>query len=356
MAAYAIPTEEPESDGTFEWSTTTLVVVHVHAGQEVGLGFSYASTGAAALVRDVLADLLKGRDAVDPEAAWVAMVGGMRGAGLPGAGAMAVSAVDVALWDLAARLRDIPLARALGIVRHHVPVYGSGGFTSYSRERLEEQLSGWAAAGMSAVKMKVGRDPSRDADRVAWGRKAVGDDVGLFVDANGAFQRQQALAFARSVEDLGVSWFEEPVSSDDLEGLRLVRDASPPGMEVTAGEYGWAPWYYRSMLAAGAVDVLQADVTRCGGFTGFAQIAALCQAHHLQLSSHGAPQLSVHAGAAGMSVRHAEYFHDHVRIERLLLDGHLEPVGGALSPDLAVAGHGLRFKAADAERYRVALR
>jgi len=202
------------------------------------------------------------------------------------------------------------------------------------------------------VKMKVGRHPDEDLDRVRAARQAVGDDVALMVDANGAYDRKQALAFAHSYAAVGVSWFEEPVSSDDLEGLRLLRDRAPGGIRIAAGEYGWDPWYFARLLTAGAVDVVQADITRCGGITGFLDVAALCLAHHLPFSSHTAPQASAHAGAAALPLVHLEWFWDHVRVERLLFDGVLEPDGDALVPDPDRPGMGLELKEADAKRFR----
>jgi L-alanine-DL-glutamate epimerase-like enolase superfamily enzyme len=153
--------------------------------------------------------------------------------------------------------------------------------------------------------------------------------------------------------EYGVSWFEEPVSSDDLEGLRLLRDRAPAGMNITAGEYGYDLFYFRRMLDAGAVDVLQADATRCAGITGFLRVGALCQARPLPLSAHCGPSLHAHPCCAVAPVRHVEYFHDHARIEHLLFDGALTPVKGVLQPDLSRPGLGLEFKRADAERYAV---
>ena len=262
------------------------------------------------------------------------------------------AAVDVALWDLKARLLDLSLVDVLPRVHESVPVYGSGGFTSYSLRRLREQLSGWTDEGIPRVKIKVGRDPDADPKRLDAAREAIGDDTELFVDANGAFERKQALAWAeRYAVEWGVTWFEEPVSSDDLEGLRLLREHSPAGLEIAAGEYGYVLADFRNLL--GAVDCLQADVTRCGGITGLLQVAGLAQAHDLPLSGHCAPAISAHALCAAGTLRHLEWFHDHVRIERLLFDGFPEPEGGAVRPDRSRPGHGLEFKHADAERYAV---
>lgn len=353
VSAYTVPTDRPESDGTLAWDSTTLVLVEITAGGRRGLGYTYADRPTAELVKDKLAPLLSGHDALSIPGAWSTMLRAVRNLGSRGIAAMAISAVDAALWDLKARLLDLPLVGLLGSVRDGVPIYGSGGFTSYSIEELREQLSGWASRGIPRVKMKVGRDPAQDAARVASARAAIGDGVELFVDANGAYDRKQALAFAEVYARYGVTWFEEPVSSDDLEGLRLVRDRGPGGMHIAAGEYGYMPVYFERMLAAGAVDVLQADVTRCLGITGFIIAAGLCLARSMPLSAHCAPQLHVHLGCALPSVWHLEYFHDHVRIENLLFEGAIQPKDGKLYPELSRPGLGIELKRQDAEKFAV---
>ena len=353
VSAFTIPTATAESDGTLEWDATTLVLVEAVAGGKTGIGFSYADTATAKLIHDKLANVVVGRDALAVGDCWNAMVTAIRNLGRPGISSMAIAAIDNALWDLKARLLELPLVSLLGSVRAAVPVYGSGGFTSYSIEELQKQLAGWTAEGITRVKMKIGREPHQDAARVAAARQAIGEASELFVDANGAYSRKQALAMAQSFVESGVSWFEEPVTSDDLEGLRLIRDRAPPEIDISAGEYGYDSVYFRRMLQAGAVDVLQADATRCAGITGFMQAAALCQAFNLPLSSHCAPSIHIHPCCAATPVRHLEYFYDHVRIEKMLFDGAFEAVSGVLTPDLARPGFGLELKRADASRYAV---
>jgi len=352
-SAFTVPTDRPESDGTLAWDSTTLIVAEVHAGDTWGLGYSYAEAGAAGLVCRMLAPRVVGIEAMAVPAAWQAMVGAVRNVGRGGVAAGAIAAVDAALWDLKARMLGVALCDLLGAVRDGIDVYGSGGFTSYSVGELGEQLAGWVDQGIGMVKMKVGRHPVADVDRVTAARAAVGPATELFVDANGAYTASQAKRQAREFAELGVSWFEEPVSSDDLDGLGRVRRGAPAGMDVTAGEYGYDVGYFERMLAAGAVDVLQADATRCG-VSGLLQVAALCQARSLPLSAHTAPALHAHVCVALEPVRHVEWFHDHVRIERLFFDGVLEPVEGRLVPDRGRTGHGLTFKRADAERWAVA--
>jgi L-alanine-DL-glutamate epimerase-like enolase superfamily enzyme len=347
--AYTIPTDEPESDGTLEWDSTTIVVVEAHAGGKTGLGYTYCDAAAAEVVSSQLAGAVEGEDAMDVRAAWLRMGAQVRNAGRPGIGFCAVSAVDQALWDLKARLLEVPLVVLLGAAHEDVPIYGSGGFTSYSNERLCAQLGGWAEAGIPRVKMKVGRDPERDPVRLDAAREAIGDDVELYVDANGAFARKEALAWAeRYAESWDVKWFEEPVSSADVEGLRLIRDQGPAGLEIAAGEYAYVPADFRNIVSC--VDCLQADVTRCGGITGLLSASGLANAQEIDISAHCAPAISTHAFCAVERRRHLEYFHDHVRVEGMLFDGVPEPDGGVLRPDRSRPGNGLELKRAEAEK------
>jgi L-alanine-DL-glutamate epimerase-like enolase superfamily enzyme len=172
----------------------------------------------------------------------------------------------------------------------------------------------------------------------------------LFVDANGAYGRRQAIRVGRLLSSEGVTWFEEPVSSDDLEGLREVREHVD--VEVAAGEYGYDLSYFERMLEAGAVDCLQADVSRCAGITEWLRAAAVAAARGYQVSGHTAQSLHAHPACAVPNLRHIEYFADHARVDRLLFDGALDPVGGVLRPDPSRPGLGLELKRADAQEYR----
>ena len=354
VSAFTVPTDEPESDGTAEWDSTTIVVVEVGYGGKTGLGYTYAPAAARELIEEKLARVVRDGDAFAIGESWEAMATGLRNAGRPGIGFCALSAVDLALWDLKARLLELPLVDLVGRARGSVPVYGSGGFTSYSLERIQEQLSGWVEHGISRVKMKVSREPERDPERLDAARQAIGDGTELYVDSNGALSRKQALRWAeRFVREWGVSWFEEPVSSADFEGLRLLRDRAPAGLDIAAGEYAYVPADFRNLVANGCVDCLQADVTRCGGITGFLRAGALAATFDLDLSAHCAPSASLAACCAVPNFRHLEYFHDHVRLEPLLFDGVVEQTDGALTPDRSRPGNGLELKRADARRFAV---
>jgi len=349
--AYTIPTDKPEADGTIAWDSTTLVLVEASAGGMVGIGYTYSGAAIVELIRAKLGKLVEGLDALDPQRAWLAMQRQVRNLGREGLAATAISAVDAALYDLKARILHLPLAKLLGAYRSSVPIYGSGGFTSYSDDELENQLSGWVRNdGCAFVKMKIGSHPEDDPRRVERAKRAIGDAT-LFVDANGAYGVRQALSLATSFAEQNIAWFEEPVSSDDLAGLATIRERIPHGIEVAAGEYAYTIGYVRRMLEAHAVDVQQADMTRCGGVTAFLQIAALCEAFHTDLSGHCAPALHLHVACAAPRLRHLEWFHDHVRIEQMLFDGAPVARKGQIQPDLSRPGNGLVFKEQDAARY-----
>jgi len=353
VSVYRVPTEEPESDGTLTWDGTTLVVVEPSAAGVKGLGWSYGTGACATLIREMLVEVVVGSDVMDVPGIWSQMVAAIRNMGRPGVSSMAMAAVDVALWDLKARLLGLPLVRLLGQVHDEVAVYGSGGFTSFTDDELIGQLGGWVhGLGIPRVKLKVGTAwgsrPERDVERVQLARQTIGPDAELYVDANGAYSRKQAVRLARAFADEGVTWFEEPVSSDDLDGLRQIRDLIDA--DVAAGEYGYDLVYFERMAAS--VDVLQPDVTRCAGITEWLRVAALAAAHGLDVSGHCAPSLHAHVACAVPNIRHLEYFHDHARIEGLLFDGALDPTGGALRPDQQRPGLGIELRRADAERYR----
>lgn len=353
---YKIPTDAPEADGTLAWTSTTLVLVQVHADGEVGTGWTYGPAACAAVVHDQLADVVTGRNTMDVPASFLAMVRTIRNAGRPGVAGCAISAVDTALWDLKARVLGLPLHRLLGGVRDEVAVYGSGGFTSYDARQLGQQLDRWVGdQAIPRVKIKVGEsfgaNEARDLDRMRQARSVIGPDNELYVDANGGYTRKQAVRLMAQASDLDVRWLEEPVSSDDLEGLRHVRAAV--AADVTAGEYGYDLAYFQRLCQARAVDCVQVDVSRCGGITEWLRIAAVAAAHGLDVSGHCAPHLHAAVAAATPNARHLEWFHDHVRIESMLFDGTLDPSGGVIAPDPVAPGTALTFRVADAEQFRV---
>ncbi len=355
VAVYRVPTEDArESDGTAVWDATTMVLVEITAGGETGIGYTYADEATAQVIHAEFRALLEGRDALETGRRFAEMQGKIRNLGRDGITSMAISAVDVALWDLKGKLVNAPVCVLLGAARDGAELYGSGGFTSFSIGELRAHMSRWVESGIPRVKMKVGSDPSADVQRVAQVREAIGADAQLFVDANGAYSRKQAMQFAEEYARYGVAWFEEPVYHQDFEGLCQVRERAPACMDVASGEYGYGLYHFWRMLRARTVDCLQADASRCGGFSGLLAVDGLCQTAMMPLSTHCAPHLQLHAAIACKMLRHMEYFYDHVRIERMFFDGASDPIDGKLYPDLSRPGIGLTLKRADAARYQLA--
>lgn len=346
---YVFPTDAPEGDGTFTWDETTMVIAEVHAGGVTGTGWTYGPAACASVIVDTLAGQVLGRSGIDVAGAHEAMGRAVRNQGRRGVVSMAISAVDIALWDLAARLLGLPLHHLLGVVHDRVPVYGSGGFTTYDERQLDAQVDGWLDQAIPRVKIKIGESwgaaEDRDLTRMRQVRERIGDDAALMVDANGGYTAKQAVRVMGRAEDLEVSWFEEPVSSDDLAGLRLVRESV--AADVAAGEYGFDAFDLARLCQAGAVDCLQIDASRCGGITGWRHASAVAATFGLEVSGHCAPHLHAHVAAATPNLRHLEWFHDHVRIESMCFDGILDPEGGTLEPDDAAIGHGLTVRRAD---------
>jgi L-alanine-DL-glutamate epimerase-like enolase superfamily enzyme len=339
-ATYRFPTPTPEADGTLAWDATTAVTVEVDAGGVTGLGWTYSSPAAGALIAAELAGVVHDRDALDVPGAWAAMKRAGRNLGTRGLYAQALSAVDIALWDLKARLLEVSLADLFGRVRDRVPVYGSGGFTTFDDAQLAEQVAGWQAAGCTAMKIKIGEswggEVRRDLERVGQLRALAGSEAELMVDANGGYTIGQARRAGAILDDLGVIWFEEPVSSDDTGALDLLRGVLR--CDVAAGEY--VSDVREAARLMPVVDCLQLDVTRCGGYTGWLRCAALAAAAGLQVSGHCAPAL--HAPVAGSlpELRHVEWFADHARLEPLLVDGAPGVSDGAMQVPTG-PGHGM---------------
>lgn len=353
VSAYKIPTDALEADGTLRWNSTTLVLVEIEAAGKTGIGYTYADASVAFFIDKTLRELILQQNAFDIGAINSSLTKQIRNSGTCGITMMAISAIDNALWDLKAKILHLPLCKLLGQVKDSMLLYGSGGFTSYNKKQLQQQFSSWADEGIMYMKMKVGSHPKKDVQRVKDAREVLDDKVQLMIDANGAYTAKQALQKAEEVVQYNVTWFEEPVSSDNLEGLHFIREHSPAQINIAAGEYGYNLPYFEAMLKAQAVDVLQADATRCGGISGFMKAGFLAEARQLPFSAHCAPALHLHAAVCLPSFFIAEYFHDHVRIENMLFDGVSPPVNGVLQPNLTRAGLGFEFKYKDAEKFKL---
>ncbi|MDQ6890722.1 MAG: mandelate racemase [Bacteroidota bacterium] len=353
VSAYKVPTDLPEADGTIEWNSTTMILVEITAGGKTGIGYTYAHEATALIIEKTLKEIVVGKDAMNIEGITLDNIRSIRNNGDCGIAMMAVSAVDNALWDLKAKIFNVPLCVLLGQIKDAMLIYGSGGFTSYIDKELQDQLGGWADDGLQFVKMKIGTHPEKDVARVRIAREAIGDTTGLFVDANGAYSVKQALQKAKEFNDYNVSWFEEPVTSANLKGLHFIREHAPYKINIAAGEYGYNLPYFDKMLHEGAVDILQADATRCGGISYFMKAGYLAEAYQVPFSSHCAPSLHLHATLALPSFYISEYFHDHIRIEKMFFDGVTFPKNGLVYPDISKPGIGLTLKEKDALKYKI---
>lgn len=353
VSAFRIPTDSPESDGTAEWDATIIVIVELTAGDVTGLGYTYSDEAAAQICKEFIQQKVIGKDPLAVPEREVSLGQFARNRGKPGLISSAIAAIDNALWDLKARLLQVPLLTLLGKMRDQVPAYGSGGFTSYTDKQLVKQLTDWAEAGFRSVKMKIGRNPEQDLQRVALVQKALKGDAELFVDANGAYTRKQALQQGQRFAELGCTWFEEPVSSDDLVSLNLLVERMPTPLRIAAGEYIYVLDDAKNLINARAVDVLQTDVTRCGGASNFLKIGHVCEMFHLPFSAHTSPSLHATLCCALPAAFNVEYFHDHERIEEMIFDGAVRAVNGYLRPDLTRYGFGLELKRANAEKFQI---
>lgn len=353
VSAYKIPTATPESDGTINWNSTTLILVKVKAADKTGIGYTYANEAIAIVIDKVLKNIIVDANALDIPSLNAKMIAAIRNDGQVGIAMMAVSAVDNALWDLKAKLFDVPLCNLLGKAKESMLIYGSGGFTSYNKKQLQQQLSNWVDEGIKHVKIKIGTHAEKDVERVKEARDAIGNTTSLFVDANGAYTIKQAIEKSFQFKEYNISWFEEPVTSDNLEGLQFIREHVQAEVNIAAGEYAYNLPYFYHMLKANAVDILQADATRCGGITNFLKAASLAEAQQIPFSSHCAPALHLHAAVSLNNFYIAEYFYDHARIENMLFDGVMQSKNGCIYPDLSRPGIGLEFKYSDAEKYKL---
>ncbi|TPW27885.1 mandelate racemase/muconate lactonizing enzyme family protein [Martelella alba] len=292
------------SDATRKVETIGFLIVRVTTDQGLeGLGVTYHEVGGEAtaeLIRRSMAPRLIGRDPFDTEVIWSEFFHYLRGVGRKGLTYCALSAIDIALWDLKGKIVDLPIYRLIGGGRTKVPVYASGGWTSYSDDELLEEVTGMVGRGFRAVKFKVGSDggtnPRRDAERVRKVREAVGPDIALMVDANNAFDAATAVQLANRIRDYDITLFEEPVFADDMPGLqRFKRGTDIP---LATGEHEYLKFGVRDLLLHQAADIIQVDGTRAGGYTEMIKCAALTQAWNVRFAPHAMENIHLQLAAA----------------------------------------------------------
>jgi L-alanine-DL-glutamate epimerase-like enolase superfamily enzyme len=278
---------------------TTVRVEDADGAQGVGYTYTPGTGGIAshALIERDLGPLLVGQDADCIEALWQKMWWHIHYAGRGGAASFAISAIDIALWDLAARKQNKPLWRLLGGFDPKVPCYAGGIDLQFPIDKLLKQADDFKAKGFRAIKMKVGRDRlSEDVERVRRMREHLGEDFPLMADANMRWTVDQSIRAARALAPFDLVWLEEPTIPDDVAGhARIVREG---GMPIATGENFHTLYEFKQMIAAGGVTYPEPDVSNCGGVTVFMKVAHLAEAFNLPLTSHGVHDLTVHLLAA----------------------------------------------------------
>ena len=343
LVSYPVSGNFADATRTVETVGFTVVRITTDQGLE-GIGITYHEVGGeatVALIQRNMAPKLMGRDPFETEVLWQEFFGYLRGVGRKGLMYCALSAVDIALWDLKGKIIGMPLFRLLGGNKTEVPVYSSGGWTSYSDEELVEEMTGMVAQGYRMIKFKVGveggHNTRRDRERVRKVREAVGPDIKLLLDANNCWDAATAVQFANTIREYDILLFEEPVFADDIPGLaRFKRGTDIP---LATGEHEYTKFGARDLLMAGAADIVQIDGTRTGGFTEMLKIAALTQAWNVKFAPHAMENIHLHLVSA---IPNAPF------LERLFLFEDLtahvfkdapKPVGGMMTiPDLPGLG------------------
>jgi L-alanine-DL-glutamate epimerase-like enolase superfamily enzyme len=316
-----------------------------------GLGYTYTPShgGVApyALIERDLRPLLVGQDAELIEALWQQMWWRLHYAGRGGAASFAISAVDIALWDLAARRQNKPLWRLLGGFDPRVPCYAGGIDLQFPLDKLLRQADEFRAHGFRAIKMKVGRSRlSEDVERVRAMRNHLGADFPLMADANMRWNVDQAIGAARALAQFNLVWLEEPTIPDDVAGhARIVREG---GMPIATGENFHTLYEFKHMIACAGVTYPEPDVSNCGGVTVFMKVAHLAEAFNLPLTSHGVHDLTVHllAAAPNRSYLEAHGF----GLDRFMAQPIKIADGCAIAPERPGHGVELDWKALEAHR------
>ncbi len=330
--------------------------VHVYSDQGlVGLGLGGGTTAAREVIERMLKPILLGQNALHIERLWDEMFWAIRGVGRKGLAFSALSAVDIALWDLKAKYYETPLYQLLGPYVETVPVYGSGGWTHFSLDELVAEQCGYVERGMKAVKMKVGKDfgqsEREDEARLAAVREAVGSEVQIFIDANNGYYAKQAIRMARVFGEYDVGWFEEPVLADDIEGLAAVARAIE--IPVASGEHEYTKYGFRELIARGGADIVQPDVGRVGGITEWMKVAHLAHAFNLPVAPHAYQLVHLHLACATPNLKVVEYLGTVEAADRVFYSSFDEPRAGVWSPDPGKHGLGLELDPAAVERYAV---
>lgn len=353
---YNIPLPSVLTDsmhGEMRHFAVATVQVRTDDGAE-GLGYTYTvgKTGGSALLamlRDDLTPMLLDQDPRCIERLWERMWWRLHYVGRGGIASFAISAVDVALWDLKAKLAGEPLWRLLGGHTNRAKVYAGGIDLNLTMEQLARQTDRNLQHGFRAIKMKVGRDHlSEDVQRVAEMRKLLGPEFPLMVDANMRWTVEQAIRASRAFAEYDVYWLEEPTIPDDVDGNRRVQ--SEGGLPVASGENLHTLYEFQKIIVGGGVSFPEPDLSNIGGVTGWLKVAHLAEAHNLPVTTHGVHDLHVHLLAA---VPNASYLEAHgFGLEAYIREPLTIEDGWAVASERP--GHGVSFEWEKLDPHRAA--
>ncbi|WZO35219.1 mandelate racemase/muconate lactonizing enzyme family protein [Microbacterium sp. LWS13-1.2] len=348
---FRLPLPPSEDGGHGAIDTEELVFVNVHTDLADGFGYAYTIGKGGRAIRSLIdheiADAVIGLDFASPEDAWRHVWRRMLYIGRGGLTSFAIAALDMALWDAYAKADGVPLYRAIGAQSKELPTYGSGVDLQKSTEDLLEQIDGYKARGLRGVKMKVGRPTlSEDIERVAAVRDHLGTAVDLMVDANMAWDRDEALEAARQLEPFELRWLEEPLTPEDIEGhAHLRRETSTP---LSVGESFHSPAEFHAYARAGGSDVFQVDPVTNGGVTVAIEALRAANAAGIDASSHYADELNAHilclAERPVFLEKHAFALDAYLEDPQEIVDGFVRP---SERP-----GHGIAFLAEAVEPFR----
>lgn len=356
------PHVRPVQDSTIPDSSLAIggrsqLFVHIHTDEGVeGLGVGQAAPGARQVIETTLRRVLIGQDPFNIEKLWNDMFWHVRGFGRKGVAFCGLSVVDTGLWDLKAKALRLPLYRLLGPYTDSVPIYGSGGWTNLSEDELVAEMVGYVEQGIGRVKMKVGKDFGRsereDLQRLAAVRKAVGDDVAIYVDANNGYYAKQAIYMAKEFEQFQVGWFEEPVLADDVQGLAEIRQAI--NIPVATGEHEYTKYGFKDLIARGGADIVQPDVGRVGGVTEWIKVAHLAHAFNLPVAPHAVQLVHLHLACATPNLKVVEHLGTALEGDGIWYTDIPEPEDGMWAPFPDRPGLGLELDPHAVEKWSVA--
>jgi L-alanine-DL-glutamate epimerase-like enolase superfamily enzyme len=341
---YLIPLPQVLSDSMHgeipAFQLNTVKVTDKDGATGVGYTYTVGRNGAAvdAILRREMGEMLIGQEADRIEYLWQKMWWGLHYGGRGGPSMLALSAVDMALWDLKAKKLGLPLWNLLGGYDDQVPCYAGGVDLDFGLDELLAQTDRNLGKGFRAIKMKVGRARlSEDVERVKAMRAHLGADFPLMADANMKWTIDEAIRAARALQSSELVWLEEPTIPDDPAGhARILREG---GVPIAAGENLRTPWEFKLYMAADAVSFPEPDVTNCGGVTGFMKVARLAEAFNLPVTSHGAHDVTVHLLAACPNRSYLEVHS--FGLDRYIADPLVIKDGNAVASSRP--GHGVEF-------------